>query len=654
MANFGNYTIAQALVECANRILQHAVNTSIIPGNVANIINQRLNQEMETLCNYVLNTFVKDNQFDDNVVTNWLKGVFENWCNEMGLVPNNYNYGYQNAPYGGMCNYSYNNGYGNYGPYPTRPPFGAQVNQNFMQAAQCQPMYNSQPYNPYGNGQRFDPRMASAPMIGNTGANSSMMGIGSALGKQVMNNNSNVQNNTNMFVQPVQNNAQPMNPVERTAQAYTSSYIHSTQNTTDNTTTEQVVTLNTPLEAPKENLLSAALKKSIRDRLNKRNKLKNIDKITNNDTELLMGDFVTNKIFDEEIAIVDNRNLPGLVGQIKENETSETIECIEHVQSSSITDKVEDDTSLDIINIDIPMNSATEAFEFVRNNVRGLNSNNKFYMLVSYDELTARRLNNDGISTSNIFNEISNMVSKLPDDTLYDGIVEYFREEIMPIIRKATNDGRAYLEKLIFDKFNDLFDRHCSTPYSHTCPSYLSSPGSISEILDEKNNEFSAYMYKYYGTKYSDAVKTCLFKALKNIFYNETIDIDSPVSKGILAHAAELYSVNYGRYRISDYGVMPEDSLKTMLNKIKRDFIVHTTKKTVLFTNVDINDEIPDAEYVYISNDVRLHEVIIGTVIDYADIIDDIHLLTLNKHNAVTSTMKISKLLDECTMIKRI
>ena len=353
MANFGNYTIAQALVECANRILQHAVNTSIIPGNVANIINQRLNQEMETLCNYVLNTFVKDNQFDDNVVTNWLKGVFENWCNEMGLVPNNYNYGYQNAPYGGMCNYSYNNGYGNYGPYPTRPPFGAQVNQNFMQAAQCQPMYNSQPYNPYGNGQRFDPRMASAPMIGNTGANSSMMGIGSALGKQVMNNNSNVQNNTNMFVQPVQNNAQPMNPVERTAQAYTSSYIHSTQNTTDNTTTEQVVTLNTPLEAPKENLLSAALKKSIRDRLNKRNKLKNIDKITNNDTELLMGDFVTNKIFDEEIAIVDNRNLPGLVGQIKENETSETIECIEHVQSSSITDKVEDDTSLDIINIDI-------------------------------------------------------------------------------------------------------------------------------------------------------------------------------------------------------------------------------------------------------------------------------------------------------------
>lgn len=654
MANYdynpGQITVSQAIWECANKIVNAAVQMGSIPAQIGNAVIQRVQQEMQGLCNYVSTNFVRNGAFDDNELSNWLKDLFNNWSNEIAatMQPMGYNnYGYNGYPNNYNQGYMYNNG------FSARPQFGTQINPNFVQAAQFnQPVCYNQNFQQYNGGMRFDPRMASAPIMGNMGnTNTSMMGIGSALGRQALNNQ-------------VQQTS-PINPVEQVAQTYTNNNNNTTVNQQQNVPTSNNQAMEVapateyqkPLNDHKESALFMELKDSIRKTLNNRkHRLKNVDKLTSNDTEILIGDYVVNKVFSEETAIVDNRNEPSLSSSIKTNEVAETIEGINHLHSSSISDKFEDDTSFDMVDVTIPMNSATEAFEFVKNNVRGLNSGKNFYLQISYDELTARKLPNDGIITSNVFDEVSDKIAKLDDNRVYDGIVEYFMEEIMPIIRKAPEAGRAYLEKLIYNKFNDLFDRTCTVPYNHDFrpDSDMTTPGQISAIMDAKDNVFSEYMHKYFGTDYTDAVKSCLFKALKSIFYNESVDIDSPVSKGLLAHAAELYSVNYGRYRISDYGVMPEDSLKTMLNKIKRDYIVHTTKKNILITNVDVNEYLPDAEYVYISNDAKIHEIVINIAMEQLDAIEDISVLTVDKHSCITSSMKPSKLLDGTILIKRI
>lgn len=657
MADYGftgnNVTIAQAIIECANRIIQMALQTGLNP-QMANALMGRIQNEVNGLAQYVHSNFVnKDGMFDDNVLVNWLKDVLNRWTDEMFPMNNGYNnYGaYYQPPqqYGSPYGQNYG-GYNNYGSgygYSTRPQFGSQINQNFIQAAQYQQPYQGQnTYNQYGNGIRFDPRNINSPMMNNSGANTSMMGIGSALGKQNVNNQSQpmVQQNQNTgYIQmPVVENTQPINQVIET----TNSEI-------------APVTMTTPLSSPNDSFVTD-LRNSVRNTLNNRkNKLRNIDKITSNDTEIAMGDFVLNKVFSEETAIIDNRSCAGITSKIREMETPDTIESIEYAYSAKITEEIEDDTSVDAVELSIPMNSATEALEYVKNNIPNISTstagNKKSYVVISYDELTARKLPGEGKLNSEIFNAIVDKVAAMPHGNPYDGVVEYFSEEIMPVIRKATEAGRAYIEKLIFNKFNDLFDRFCTVPYNHSFrPNYMTKHNNISEIIDPKDNEFTEYMFKYFPDTYPDAVKSCLYKTLKAIFGNETIDIDSPVSKGILAHSSELSSVNYGRYRLSDYGVMPEDSLKNLLNKVKKDYLVHTTRKTVMFTNVDINAELPDAEYIYISNCAKVHEAVLSTAMDLCTSTSDITILTLDKYTRVTSSMKISSLVDDTILIKRI
>ena len=649
--NPGTVTVQQAIIECANRVISYAVNTGRIPGDIANAIMQRVHQELMGLVNYVDQNFIRGGStFNDNDVTNWLKDLFERWANEM--FPQNNNYYCQ--PQMGNGNYGYNN----YG-YSVRPQFGSQVNPNFFAAAQYQQQFTPQSYNQYGhtNGMRFDNRMATMPaMGGNPSANSAMMGMGSALGRQAINSRMNQPANAQFAQQNVPN------PVEQVAQQYTNAA--NVQNAQVETPVQEE---SIPVESVNEVRsiktiddiefdTYTLLMNGIRRKLNERaNKLKNVDKITSNDTEIAIGDYVANRVFSKETDTIDNRHEKSDRSTVEELKTSETIECIEHEYSAKIVDREENITTLDIVDVSIPINNATEATEFVKNNVKRIDSSNKFYLKISYDELTAMKVPGDGENISAIFNEISDKVSKFTSKEVYDGVVEYFIEEIMPTIRKANVIGRNYIENLIFNKFNDLFDRYCTVPYNHEFrPENLPKASSISEIIDMSDNKYAQFMYKYYETDYTDAVKRCLCVTLKSIFTNETIDIDSPASKGILAHVDELKSINYGRYRISDYGVMPEDTFNNLLKKIKKDYIVHTTRKSILVTNVNINEFLPDSEYVYISNDARIHEVIFSLVMRMSEHMEDITVITMDDNNRVTSTMKISTLVDGTIFIKRI
>ena len=127
----------------------------------------------------------------------------------------------------------------------------------------------------------------------------------------------------------------------------------------------------------------------------------------------------------------------------------------------------------------------------------------------------------------------------------------------------------------------------------------ISSWSHIFKLLDRNSedkgaNQFVNLMYSSYE-QYPEMIFICVKSALKDVFWCDeektTITTKEKENIGLLARCSDITSI-VGKYRISDYGWMPENYKTELLNAVDRDYIVHKYPHRVVATNIDVQSVI--------------------------------------------------------------
>ena len=440
-------------------------------------------------------------------------------------------------------------------------------------------------YNPGYNQSRMNPIWPNNQV--NTGAAASQYGISRILNEREMHNTNNVFNGNNV-------NATNMNQM----------------NTSSNSNTITI-----ERKPSNDNLF-----RHFADYLTRRKLKISIDKLTDDTSELINNkEFLKNHSNDPEVPVVNVINNDGTQLNPKNISAIETVtpESPEYCTIVSTQDISERGNIISTSNYDllIPVVNAKEAIELVKEAAPNLTDQNQWISTISYKELIAKKIPGYGLEAKSAFRSIQQNLSKIK--TLND-----VSNIIIPIINKQPQCVKEYIEGLIFDRVNKLFRMSLYQPNKPTNVPKVPSWSAIYQLVDRNNKEFPyiGYMFDNFGDNYVESVFLCVKSALNDIFNSDDSDTvvdadpDIPDNLGLIAKLSNITAV-IGKFRMSDYGFVPENYKKELFHKFDHDYIVHKYNQDIIVTNIDITKYIgSDSTFTIVAGITNISQYVIDGI----------------------------------------
>lgn len=543
------------------------------PGPVLDETYKRLMNNVVPICNNIEKMFTNGNrQIDSNAVSGYLQN--NDIINTLNATMQEYQqrmayhnsmngpFGY-NGGYGGMNN---NYGYNNYNPGYNRPNYPSNVG-----------MFNSMPNTTFGG----------PVSTGNAASNS---GIGRLMKEQEYKNTC----------------CTPTNPNPQNT-GYSSTFTNN-NNATNNATI-----------AISRAVAKDIFKNFIDQKERRANKL-SIDKLTSDTSSVLDNkEFMTNHIGDPDIPTIEI--VAGNASMIDSSsvvntivETPDSPEYCDIVAMATTTDK---GTSVDTANFEllVPVVNTKEAIDLVRDAAPSFVSQDNWISTICYKELVCRKITGFGIHAKNAFKEIQNNLSKIK--SLND-----ITNVLVPIIKKQPQEVKEYIEALLFDRINKLLKMSVYNPNDPTQYPIVPDWAAIYELIDKRSRDipFINTMYNEFSDEYPETVYLCVKSAFVDIFDNEddvVVSVNSETEPndnnlGLVAKLPEVTAI-VGKYRMSDYGYIPENYKKTLFDKFEHDYIVHKYEQDILVTNIDVSVMLGSAsKYTVVNGFTNLPQLVIG------------------------------------------
>lgn len=525
------------------------------PRDVLNEAYNRLMNNLRPLCDYIQHTFANgSNQIDSVQVSNYLTN------NDIPNVVNQVMRDFQNHY---NSNMNYNNGYMNngYNNYP---------NNGFS--------YNNNSYG-YNNPIRANTIWNNNTQV-NTGAAASQYGISRVLNEKEMHNTNINFNNTN--------------------------------NTNNQVNSSNIITI--------ERQSNDNLFKHFSDYLSRRKFKISIDKLTDDTSELIDNkEFMKNHSNDPEVPVVNIINNNGTQLNPKnisaiETSTPESPEYCTIVSTQDISERgnIISTSNYDLL---IPVVNAKEAIELVKEATPNLTDQAQWISTISYKELIAKKIPGYGLEAKSAFRSIQQNLSKVKSINDVSNI-------IIPIINKQPQCVKEYLEALIFDRVNKLFKMSLYQPNKPTNVPKVSNWSAIYQLIDKSARDipYIDYMFDKFGDSYIESVFLCVKSALNDIFDaddSDTVvdaDPDIPDNLGLIAKLSNITAV-IGKFRMSDYGFVPENYKKELFHKFDHDYIVHKYNQDVIVTNINVSKYIgSDSKFTIVAGITNISQYVIDGI----------------------------------------
>lgn len=563
-----NVQFESVVTNIIENVLNNVGRSNSYPNDVIQEVWNRMTANIRPICDNLERMFANGRQIDSNAVGNYLAN------NE---IPNALNsvlqefrqrasyYNNVNQPFGYNGGNMYNNGFAN-GCY-NRP-----VNGNF--GYNNNNIFNSAP-----------PMFASNTGPVSTGNAASVSGFGRVMREQEYNRSMNAaQNTTPTYNAPI--------------------------NTPNNTVANNQATIEISRR------IGEKLFKNFVDKEDRRANKLSIDKLTTDTSELIDNEeFMTTHIGDPNLPTVQVINGdPTLINPeeitVNIEETPTSPEFCDIIAVSSTTDK---GNTVDAINFElkVPVVNTKEAIELIKDATPSLVNQDTWFCSICYKELVCKKISGFGIQAKSAFREIQKNLSKINS-------INDISNTIIPIIRKQPQEVKEYLEALIFDRVNKLFSMSLYEPDD---PSNFPIAGCWSDIytlIDKKAGsefKFINTMFDKFGEDYPKNVYLCMKSAFIDIFDNEddvVVDTESDENLGLIAKLPEVTAI-VGKYRMSDYGFIPENYKKTLFNKFDHDYIVHKYEQNVFVTNIDVDTILGSkSKYTIVAGYTNLPQFVIG------------------------------------------
>ena len=531
-------TMEDAIRNSAFEILRNYINGRQINDAMANEVMNRINNNIGQLALFVSQNIQNNNGqcntsdvytlLNNNIIPNMLNEI-TNQMNRQAMY-SNYNNNYNN----------FNNGY----------------NHNNYQY-QTTPMFSQPPVN------------NSAQVVSNTG-------IGREMKERAM------QKMNSMFNAAQNNNPNPV--VINNQQPTNTNTNRRIVNYNDSITTNEDTTKMVEAILKKMDEACAAYKKSI-----------NVDKLTSNTTELILNESLEKNNYSTP----DTPELSIIEGNAIEQNTIKTIqqtpkdnpdycETVDHYDYTRYGESV----TTTVHKLKIPTTTCKEAVELIQTAFPDLTSTHQWFLGLEYKELVVKKLPKYAEEARQAFKEIGESLSKLND-------INDINNVVLPIINKQRPEVQEYLTDLAIDRINKLFKIMIYIPGRPDTNISISSWSHIFKLLDRNSedkgaNQFVNLMYSSYE-QYPEMIFICVKSALKDVFWCDeektTITTKEKENIGLLARCSDITSI-VGKYRISDYGWMPENYKTELLNTVDRDYIVHKYPHRVVATNIDVQSVI--------------------------------------------------------------
>jgi hypothetical protein len=352
-----------------------------------------------------------------------------------------------------------------------------------------------------------------------------------------------------------------------------------------------------------------------------RRKLKiSIDKLTDDTSELIDNrEFLINHSNDPEVPVVNIINNSGTQLDPRNVSAIETVtpESPEYCTIVSAQDISERGNIISTSNYDllIPVVNAKEAIELVKEAAPNLTDQNQWISTISYKELIAKKIPGYGLEAKSAFRSIQQNLSKVKSLNDVTNI-------IIPIINKQHQSVKEYIEALIFDRINKLFKMSLYQPNKPTNVPKVPSWAAIYQLVDRNNKEFPyiGYMFDNFGDSYVETVFLCVKSALNDIFNSDESDTvvdadpDIPDNLGLIAKLSNVTSV-IGKFRMSDYGFIPENYKKELFHKFDHDYIVHKYNQDIIVTNINITKYIgSDSKFTIVAGITNISQYVIDGI----------------------------------------
>ena len=519
------------LEEIVSDIIKNSLNGArqSYPPEVIQEAYNRLMNNLNPLCDFLQRTYASpNNQIDSVQIANHLTN------NEIPNVTNQVMNEFRNMTMNnGYMNNGFNNGYGN--GYNNMPNYN-NYNNGFNQSRTNTMFWNNTPHVNTANAasQYGISRVWNEKEIRNTNSN-------------VFSNNSNMNYNTNNIQQPTH--------IERKS---------------DDT-----------------------LFKHFSDYISRRKFKISIDKLTEDSSELVHNkEYMKNHLVDPSIPVVsiignngtqlDPRNVTAI-----ETATPESPEYCTVVSTQDISERgnLINTSNYDLL---VPVVSAKEAIELVKEAVPNLTGQDHWISTISYKELIAKKIPGYGLEAKAAFRSILQNLPKLK-------CINDISNIIIPILNKQHQAVKEYIEELIFDRVNKLFKMSLYEPEKPTNAPIVHAWSHIYQLVDRHSTDipYIRNMFDKFGESYIDAVFICVKSALNDIFNSDgsdtVIDADPeiPDNLGLIAKLNSVTTV-IGKFRMADYGYMPENYKKELFHKFDHDYIVHKYNQDMIVTNIDV------------------------------------------------------------------
>lgn len=356
------------------------------------------------------------------------------------------------------------------------------------------------------------------------------------------------------------------------------------------------------LEIIKEKLIKAneAYEKSL-----------NVDKLTSNSTELINNEsLLVDKIDDPkvpEISVIEGDSIEDkTINVIRASDTDDPDYCelVDRYDYTCYGEMIS--TSLQTLKT--PVSSCKEAIELVKEAHPGITETVNWMVRVNYKELVVKKLPQYAEEAKKAFKEIGASLDKL--STLND-----INNIIVPIINTQRQEVQEYLTALAMDRINKIFKAMLYIP---KCPNQYIHIGQWKHIFDitdknnAKDNNFIAKMFNGYGNDYPTMVFYCVKSAIKDVFWCDeertVVTTEEKEDIGLLARCSDI-TTTVGKYRISDYGWMPENYKNELFNNVNKNYIVHKYYQDVIATNIDVQKVLGStSRYTYIRASLNVQQ----------------------------------------------
>ena len=381
-----------------------------------------------------------------------------------------------------------------------------------------------------------------------------------------------------------------------------------------NTNTYNSVPNNTPTVSHKKELseLTEKLSKNFVDRAERRKKNLSVDKLTNNTSSIVDNrDFISSKVSENTVEIIsDSKDFTNG----KKIEKQSTI-VTEYPEYCKCNDSMDISLNGSVININyfdlkVPVANAQEAIELVKEASPEIINQEQWVANIYYKELVAKKLVNYGNEAKHAFRAINENIDKV--ESLQD-----LNNIIIPIFKRQIAEVREYMEALVFDRINELFRTNLYHPnHPKMYPSVHNWKGIYDIIETTSDNDYIKYMFNRLGDNYIEQVFICVKSALIDIF-EEDIDTGEVIVEpegdglGLIAKMSEVTCIA-GKYRMCDYGYIPESHKENIIKKFNKDYIVHKLGQNVTVTNIDVDTILgTKANTTVVSSAANLHQLTI-------------------------------------------